>query len=402
MGSLERKTEASRVKPAGLVTVGIVIVALVTGLTTEARARAPQTAATWQLATAKDIPAPVQRAAFDPGSETAYLATLTNLYEVRNGRARSIAKMPRHGARLLLAPGGGMYAWLIPDDKPADLFTVQLVDISGEFLADLQLEKAPYGFGGLHLGARGRLVVTVSALDDWQGGHGRFLYAFWSRDGRLLGTVVRPEKEIGIVAADGTSILLLGEKEALAFSADGEILWRLDGRYRKGAIAAGGKLALLNPADREAIDRVHVYTGSAGPRVVTMPTPVHKLRLTPDGSAAVVTGSGGRYFFLDPAGGRFDEGKRLPFDAALFISDIEFIDHGTLAIGVLERNGDPPQHSWPRGGLVVVDRGGDVLFQSHHLIREPFSSRPAIDAVYGLPMLIGFTLDEALLVELEH
>ena len=69
---------------------------------------------------------------------------------------------------------------------------------------------------------------------------------------------------------------------------------------------------------------------------------------------------------------------------------------------MLERHGDPPQHSWPRGGVVVVNRKGDVLFQSQHPIREPFSSRPAIDAAFGIPTLIGFTLDTAFLVELGH
>jgi hypothetical protein len=356
----------------------------------------------WRLATAKDIPAPVQRAAIDPATGVAYLATLAQLYEVRDGRARAVTKRPHHDARLLLAPEGGMYAWLIPDEASERLFFARLVDISGEHLADLEMKKAPYGFGGLYLGTRGRLVVTVSALDDWQGSGGRFLYGFWSRDGSLLGTVLRPEREIGIVAADGRAFLLLGSKEALAFSPTGELLWRLDGRYRKAAIAADGTIALLNPAGREEIDHVHVVRGSGAPAVVTMPTPVHKLRLTPDGSAAVVTGSAGRYFFLDPAKGRFDEGVRLPFDAALFISDVEFVDRDTIAVGVLERHGEPPRHSWPRGALIVVDRKGDITYRSRHQIREPYSSRPAVDVSFGVPKLVGFTLDEVMLVGVGH
>lgn len=384
----------------GLLSAFMLILTLSPLLAAKAKTLDSQKGPTWRFATPKDIPAPVQRAAIDPVSGATYLATLFDLFEVKNGQVMSIAERPHQSARLLLAPDGGVYAWLIPNENQGPLVTVRLVDISGEHLSELRLDKAPYGFGGLHLGSRGRLVVTVSALDDWQGSKGRFLYGFWSRDGKLLKTLERPQKETTIIAADGTSVLLLGMKEALAFSPKGELLWRLEGQFRKAAIAAGGKVALLNPADRKAINSVYVFRGSGKPSVVKMPTPVHKLRLTPDGSTAVVTGSGGRYFFLDPAKGRIDKETRPPFDASLFISDIEFIDHETIAVGVLERHGDPPRHSWPRGGLAVIDRKGKVKFRSHHAIREPFSSRPAVDAAFGTSKFIGFTLDEALQIEI--
>ncbi len=348
----------------------------------------------------RELGGPIQSATFDPQRRTVYLATLVNLYAVRNGETSPIAKPPAPGAQLLLAPGGGIYAWLIPDEKSNGLYLIHLMDIGGERLAELRLKEPPHGFGALVFGFRGKTIVTVTALDDWQGAHGRFQFTFWSRDGQMLNKVILPERAIPIVGADGMSLLLLGPKEATAYSPEGELLWRLDGHYRKGAIARRGQLALLNPAPRKEIDQVYVFTGSGQPTVITMPTPVHHLRVSPDGSAAVIGGNRGRYFYLDSASSQFEEGVRLPFKAELFISAIELVDRDTLAVGVLQRQGEPPRHTWPSGGLVVINRKGNVLFRTEYPIREPLASRPGLGVTFENPTIIGFTLDTTSLVRL--
>ena len=206
---------------------------------------------TWELRTTKDLPAPVQRAAIDPDRRTAYLASLTNLYIVHEGVAKSLTKQAIPKSEIALAPGGGVYALLEPEtSEPAPLWNIQLRKISGERLAQLKTKEAPYAFGAIYLGFRGKLIVTVTAIDDWRGIRGRYRFIFWDQDGRMLRTVIRPTREMGVMATDGSAFLLLGNKEATAYSPDGELLWRLEGNFRKGAIASGGKLALLNPSER--------------------------------------------------------------------------------------------------------------------------------------------------------
>lgn len=356
----------------------------------------------WELTTGRDYRGPVQSAAFDIERRTAYLATTGNLYEIRDKEARVIAERPAPGAQMLLAPGGGIYAWLTPEDGVQAPFIIHLMDISGKKLAELRLKDPPHGFGGLYLGHQGKLIVTVTPLDDWQGIHGRFQYTFWDEDGRILSKLIRPTREIGIVGAQGQSFLLLGEKEAVAYSERGRELWRLEGRYRKAALTMDGSLALLNPAPGEKIDRVYIRRGSDRPTVVKVPTPVHHLRIALDGTVAVVGGSDGRYFYLNPVDGRLEEGVPLPFDEPLFMSDIELIDRETLAVALLQRRGDPPQHTWARGGIVVINRDGKVVFRRGFPIREPFASRPAIDVTFNNRTFIGFTLDTTTLVNLER
>jgi hypothetical protein len=376
------------------------ILAALTGCAYTQPRPAGQNRLSWQLRTPRDLPAPVQQAAIEPGLRTVHLATLGNLYEVRDAKAVALTKSPVPEARIMLAPGGGVYAWLIPNGKPEALYGAQLKNMEGKVLANLTIDEPPHGFGILYLGFRGGLIVTAAALDDWRGIRGRYLYTFWSLEGKVLRKLIRPSRGIGILAEDGTALLLLGEKEATAYSPDGTQLWQLDGRYRKGAIAGHGKLALLNPAQREGIDQVHLFTGSAQPIVLKVPTPVHHLRIAPDGSVGMVGGDRGRYFFLDPAAGKLGEGKRLPFDGELFLTDLELVDSDTLALGVLLRQDDPPRHTWPRGGIAVVSRRGEVLFRREYPIREPLSSRPAVDVTFGVPAAVGFTLDTTVLINL--
>ncbi len=388
------------VSVVALASILLIALAALTGCAGTQAGPAGPNRLSWQLSVPRDLPAPVQQAAIDPGLRTVHLATLGNLYEVRDAKAVALAKPPAPEAGIMLAPGGGLYAWLLPSGKPEALYSAQLRNMDGSVLGNLRIEDPPYGFGILYLGFRGRLVVTATALDDPEGIRGRYLYTFWSPEGKVLRQLIRPSRGVGIPAGDGTAFLLLGEKEATAYSPDGTQLWQLDGQYRKGAIAGAGKLALLNPAPREGIDRVHVFTGSAQPTVLKIPTPVHHLRLAPDGSVGVVGGDRGRYFFLDPAAARLEEGKRLPFDAELFLTDLELVDRETLALGVLLRQGDPPRHTWPRGGLVVVSRRGAIRFRQEYPIREPLSARPAVDVTFGVPIAVGFTLDKTVSINL--
>jgi hypothetical protein len=355
----------------------------------------PRRTPVWEVQNQRDLRGAVQSAAFDEASGTAYLATLANLYEVQDGKVRPVSKPPAPGAQVQLAPGGKLFAWLVPDQRPQGMYDILLMDITGRRLAELRLDDPPLGFGALVLGHEGRLIVTATPLDDPQGVHGRFQYSFWSRDGKLLERVVRPQREIPVAGADGASLLLLGEKEANAYAADGKRLWTLDGRFRKGAIAREGRVALLNPAERKAIDQVHVFSGQGRPGVVKMPTPVHHLRLSPDGAAAVVGGDRGRYFFLDPGTRRVSEGAKVPVESGLFLSDLQLVDRDTVAIGVLKRRGKEPRHTWPQGAVVVLNRAGRTLMRAEYPISEPLASRPAVSASYGVPMVVTFTLDTA-------
>jgi hypothetical protein len=354
----------------------------------------------WELFTDQDYVGPVQRGVVDAAGEVVYLATMATLYRVEGEKVEVIGKRPEEEAHLLLAPGGELYAWLIPEPNWQGLFSVHLMDLSGEQLAELWLEEFPYGFSALHLGFQGNLIVTVSPLDDWQGIEGRFQYTFWNREGKMLNMVILPSRQLGVLDPAGTTILLLGEEEATAFSASGEKLWQLSGQFRKAAMAENGALALLNPASREAIDQVFVYKGTGKPTVVQVPTPVHGLTVVPDGSLAVVVGDQGRYFYLDPATIKLEEGPSLPLEGTFYIFDAESVDAETLALGVLHRVGEPPEDTWADGTIIVIDREGKVAFQKGFPIREPIASVPAIDVAFGDQFFVGYTQDTTILVDL--
>ena len=356
----------------------------------------------WELITGDNLLSPVQRAAFAPKNETVYLATFGNLYAVKDGLARSVMQPPEPDARFGLAPGGKLSAWLIPVEGEEPYWDVYIRDLSSKAQIQLKPREAPKGFGGLYLGYQGNLIVTFTPLDDWRGITGRYRYTFWSRDGQPIVKVIRPTPALAVVASDGSSLMLLGEKEATAYSAKGEKLWNIEGNFRKGAIAQGGDIALLNPSAIKEINLVLIVLGPEKMQKQEMPTPVHQLHLTPDGKGAIVGGDRGRYFYLVPENGQFKEGKRLPFDREIFITEIEFVDHDTLAFGVLQREGDPPKHTWPLGGIAVINRDGKILFRKEFEIKDSYASRPAVDAAFGEAKIIGFTMDRTVLVELGH
>ena len=374
-------------------------VALWTGA---AKAQTDERKLIWEVFTGENLLSPVQRAAIDPEDGTVLLATFGNLYAAKDGLFRPVLQPPTSDARFGLAPGGKLSAWLIPVEGEEPYWDVYIRDLSSSLQIQLKPQEVPKGFGGLYLGYQGNIIVTFTPLDDWRGIKGRYRFTFWSRDGQPLAKVIRPTRELCILASDGSSLMLLGEKEASAYSSKGEKLWCVEGNFRKGALARDGKIALLNPSTVKELNQVLIVHGPDKVQKQEIPTPVHHLQLTHDGFAAVVGGDRGRYFYLDPKGGRFKEGNRLPFDREIFITDIEFIDNETLAIGVLQREGDPPKHTWQMGGVAVINREGKILFRKEFNIEEPYASRPALDVAFGKAAFIGFTMDRTFLVELGH
>jgi len=391
----------------GLLTVGVMCVSACSDTPASAQSHQALPAPApgkvlWQLYTDVDYRGPVQRGAVDLTDESVYLAAKATLYRVEAGEVEIVGEQPSTEAQLALAPGGKTYAWLIPEAGRQGLFSVRLMDVSGEWLADLVLEEFPYGFSALYLGLEGRLIVTASPLDDWAGLRGRFRYTFWDRGGEVLNRIELPSRQIGSLDPTGRSILLLGDKAATAFSSSGKQLWQLEGEFRKAAIADGGALAVLNPASRELIDQAFIYGGSGEPAIAKASTPIHDLIMIPDGSLALVVGDQGRYSYLDTRTAEIREGPPLPIDGSFRVSDAEFVDYETVALSVLHRVGKPPEHRWPKGSIIVIDRDGAVDFQMEFPIREPIASVPAIDVVFEQRLFVGFTEDTTVLVDMRQ
>ena len=200
----------------------------------------------------------------------------------------------------------------------------------------------------------------------------------------------------------GKTIIFLSEESAKMYSASGELLWSLPGKYRKAAIAQEGKLALLNPAVKEEINQVVIFNGTGEPKPVQLQTPVHDLIILPDGSNAVVIGDKGRLFYIDPESGDLKDGPQLPFEGNIFISDAEWVDANTMAFGVLHRVGKSPQRHWPFGTIIIIDMEGRVLFQKRFNIREATDSIPAVNINFESPFFIGFTWDTVILGQMDR
>jgi len=362
----------------------------------------PQGRIVWELLKDKANLGPVQRGVVDPEGKVVHLATLSTLYEIQDGKVQRIIEQPEKEARLALAPGGGIYSWLCPHPQRRGHFYVKLFDLPGKGMAELKLKEFPYGFGTLYLGLKGKLIVTASALDDPDGIRGRFQINFWNQQGEMLEKVILEGRQAGVKDLSGEAILFLGEKEATAFSASGKKLWPrpLTGRFRKAAIARGGKLALLNPGLSKNIHQVLVYKGEGEPMIVNVPTPVHNLTLAGDGSLAVVVGDQGRYFFLDPKNGGLKEGRRLPLEGTFYIRNLKPVDDHTVVMGVIHREGEPPKVTWPKGTIIVIDREGRVAFQKEFPIRVATAFIPQVDVTFGSRFVIGYTEDATVLIGL--
>jgi hypothetical protein len=354
----------------------------------------------WQLQSDKDFRGAVLHGVAGVDGKDSYIATAARLYRVRDGRAKIIAERPDKDSRLSLAPGGGTYAWLTQKASLNGLFSVEVSGVSGEHRSELVLKEFPHGFGSLYLGFQGRLIATSSPLDDWQGLAGRFRITFWNRGGEMLESVVLEGRQSGVLDPSGEALLFLGEKEARAFSASGKELWRLKGHFRKAALARGGRIAVLNPGAQGTLDQVLVFRGEGEPSALKVPTPVHGLAITPDGSTAAVIGDGGRYFPLDVRKAELREGRRLPIRGTFYIFNAEFVDGRTLAFGALERVGESHHVRWPRGAIVIADLKGSRVFQRVFPVRQATAFYPALSTVFGSRHVLAFTQEEVILIKL--
>jgi hypothetical protein len=323
---------------------------------------------------------------------------MTTLYRIHNGNVEPIATSPEGEARLALAPGGNIYAWLLPHRHGSS--RIRLVRMNDGTI-DLNPKDPRYGFSAFHMGFQGRMLVTASQLGDGEGIGGRFEYVFWNQQGSRLREVKVDHQQTCVLGGGGWTILFLGNKEAVAYSAWGQRLWGLNGKFRKAAVTREWGLALLNPSSRERINEVHIYEGRGDPRIVRIDTPVHDLILAPDGSSAVVVGDQGRYFLVNPSNGHIQQGPPLPFDRTFSITNLKFVDRNTLAMGVLHREGDPPKVTWPRGTILVMDLQGNVIFRENLSIQRASAGEPHIDVAF-MRFIVGYTKEKTMLIKLRQ
>jgi hypothetical protein len=301
---------------------------------------------------------------------------------------------------------------MIPHPFGRGLSCVRLFDLSGKQIGELNPKD--YGFGALYLGFQGKIIVTTSPLDDWQGIRGRFQFTFWGKDGTILNKerVILDGRHMAILDPAGESILFLGDKRAEAYNASGVKLWEHKGNFRKGAIAQNGYLALLNPSQSEKIKQLVIVKKNPlePPEVspttipVIFPSAVHGLTLTPDGYLAAVIGDEGYYSYLDTSDGKLKEVKKplLPETGSnYYIFNSKFVNAKTLALGIQRRIGKPPKTTWDNCKIIIVDREGNTLFEKEYLLREAISSIPGIDVTFDSRFIVGFTQDTAVLVELK-
>lgn len=350
----------------------------------------------------------VERITFDQKGE-AWMGTTQVLYRVADGQAQAMDAAPTSDRQLALSPGGGVYAWLARGRAPAGLFTVELMEIPKKSLAELRLPEPPFGFGALFLGGTGGLIVTATPLDNQEGLEGRFLYVFWSRDGRILSRVTLEGPRLGVVDVNGDALLLLGPADALAFRNDGRQLWRLDGRYRKASLAAKGRIALLNPAAPESLDEVHVFRNGKVTRL-TMPAPVYEFALTGNGALAAVGIGTGAILFVEPRSCNTSTCKPprpaagIAADASLRITSLGFVDASTLAVGRILRVGEAPAYSYPEGRVLVVPTfpttTNEPPFEVKLPLAQPATWAPMVDVTYGRQTFGAHTTDRAVVVSL--
>ena len=330
-----------------------------------------------------------------------WIATTQSLFKVSHGMANNVENVGGPDSRLTLMPGGDLYASLAA--LKSGRFGVQLRNLNnpGQVIANLGAPTVARGFTTLHAGFRGAVIVTATPLQYAEGLRGVFQYAFWSSHGILLGSAKLDGPQTGVVDEAGEAILLLGQSEAIAFDNRGNELWRVSGSYRKGVLAGRGSLAILNPS--AAINEIHVVRSGAV-TVVTLPGPVHELAATPDGSlAAIATDRGGVSFITtgscSAASCPVQSMPALPFGGTYYISAIKFIDRATIALGIIEASGSPPNESFDRGYVVVAGTDGQVQFR-HAMRLAPLAGwSPLLDVTFGERVFSAYTHDAVFVVE---
>jgi hypothetical protein len=342
----------------------------------------------------RDYRGVVARAAVEEDGQTVYLATRAALYVARGEKLERVDDRASQDGRLVLAPGGGLYAVLAPAGDARALFNVELRALpDGNRVTLAPRERKEGGFLGVILGFRGRLIVTVTPLRDWEGVQPPFLLTFWSRDGQPLAEVRIDDHVNPVLDPAGTALLLLGRKSASAYSPEGKLLWTRDGEYRRGAISGGGALALLNPA-KNIRDVIVVRDGQAA-NPISAPTPVHLLVLPTEGRRGLVVGDKGRWFHLDLTRPRLAEG-RLPIRELSYIFDAEFLDESTIVFGVLHPADASLRKGWPRGTIIAVNATGRPVFRRVFHLGDATAGEPAIDTTWRSGVFVGFTRGQTL------
>jgi hypothetical protein len=354
-----------------------------------------------------DYQGAVQRVAFD-ASGNAWIVTTRTLYRATGGTLEAIDTVAVRSDKLSIAPAGSRYVKLTQGEAPASLFTGELVETPKKPVAKLRLNEFPHGFVSIFLGGDGRLIVTISPLQDPEGLRGDFLYVFWSRDGNELARVVLDKRLAPVVDVTGEAILLMGETDAIAFRNDGQRLWKLDGRYRAGALAGKGTIALLNPAEQRGISEVRVYDNGRLTSVGTA-APVSALALTADGSMGAVGLTTGEVHVVSPPSCDTTTCKPLRkvmgLDESLTyaVTSLRFVDTKVLAIGRIQGEGPEPQVVY-RGAEVVATTidSSQALFRRVLPLDQPATWSPTLDATFGLRTFAAYTPRRALLVTLEE
>lgn len=359
-----------------------------------------------ELLAGKDYEGAIQRVAIDARGN-AWLSTSDTLYRVRNGRASIVERAVPGDTQFALAPAGGLYARLVHGNAPWGLFTIELVGLARHRPAvELRLPDFPFGFGTFYIGGEGQLIVTATPLDNAEGVGGEFLYAFWSDDGRMLSKVKLDGPRLGVMDVAGDALLLLGESDAVAFRHDGRRLWRIQGNFRNGALAAGGTVALLNPAEDGAIDEILVVQNGTS-ATVKMPSPVHDLALAANGRNGAVALDEGVLHFLAPRScqvSRCDTraAPPLPVAGKFYISAIAFLDSTNVAVGVFQRTATAPRNVYASGAILVTNTAGRIEMNVPVALEQPPMWTPSIDVTFEAPLFVARTRQKALLIRLDH
>jgi hypothetical protein len=354
-----------------------------------------------------DYQGAVQRVAFDASGD-AWMVTTRTLYRAVGGTLEAIDTVAVRSDKLTIAPAGSRYIKLTQGEAPASLFTGELVETPKKPIAKLRLNEFPHGFVSIFLGGDGRLIVTISPLQDPEGLRGDFLYVFWSRDGNELARVVLDKRLAPVVDVTGEAMLLMGESDAIAFRNDGQRLWKVDGRFRAGALAGKGTIALLNPADQHGISEVRVYNNGRLTSVGA-PAPVSALALTADGAVGALGLTTGDVYLVSPPSCNTTTCKPLKELAGLdesltyAVTSLRFIDSKVLAIGRIQGEGSEPDVVY-RGAEVVATTidSNQPLFRRVIPLEQPATWSPTLDATFGLRAFAAYTPRKALLVTLEE
>jgi hypothetical protein len=347
-----------------------------------------------------DFQGQVQRVIIDRGG-VPWISTTRSLYKAApHGGIIDVEPVGGTDERIVMMPGGDLYA-RVSADKKSGRFVVQLRNLNtpGQVIGSLDSPGLPVGFTTLHVGYRGRMIVTATPLQNAEGLRGKFQFAYWSRAGDLLSEIKLDGPHTAVVDESGDAILLMGQADAISFDNSGTELWRLRGAFRKGALAGRGSVALLNPAD--AIDTIRVVRPGAV-TTVTLPGPVHELALTPDGSMAAIATDAGKVSFITtgscgPSSCPVVEMPAL-HTGTYYVSAVRFLDRATLAVGVIEASGDPSDMRYDEGDVFVVATDGQVKLRHPVRLAADAGWSPLLNVKFGEAVFTAHTSDTVVVI----